>query len=76
MGEGSSASLTTLNKVVDGQMFIFGSYWSATNKFELSLTKSRSVIFFLLLLLVGDFSLYKTTMSFIYTLETVWEEKS
>jgi len=76
MGEGSSASLTTLNKVVDGQMFIFGSYWSATNKFELSLTKSRSVIFFLLLLLVGDFSLYKTTVSFIYTLETVWEEKS
>lgn len=76
MGEGGSASLTTLNKVVDGQMFIFGSYWSATNKFELSLTKSRSVIFFLLLLLVGDFSLYKTTMSFIYTLETVWEEKS
>lgn len=76
MGEGSSALLTTLNKVVDGQMFIFGSYWSATNKFELSLTKSRSVIFFLLLLLVGDFSLYKTTMSFIYTLETVWEEKS
>lgn len=76
MGEGGSASLTTLNKVVDGQMFIFGSYWSATNKFELSLTKSCSVIFFLLLLLVGDFSLYKTTMSFIYTLETVWEEKS
>lgn len=76
MGEGSSASLTTLNKVVDGQMFIFGSYWTGTDKFELSLTKSGSVIFFLLLLLVGDFSLYKTTMSFIYTLETVWEEKS